>query len=55
MSRDISEQRKILALAIHIDCVQHNLQAFDLIELTGDKKYNDQTFFKAADLLLNDN
>lgn len=53
MSDERFPQREILALYIHLDCIQRNPQAFDLADSTGDKTYTNETFLKCADMLLN--
>ncbi len=45
--------RDLLMVAIARDYFKQNEMAFDLIELTGEKTYDHNTFYKAADLILN--
>jgi len=45
--------RASLAAQLLVDVAQdRNPQAFELLEMTGDKEYTQQTFFSAADLLI---
>ena len=45
--------RASLAARLLVDVVQdQNPMAFDLLEMTGDKEYTQETFFKASDLLI---
>ena len=45
--------RASLAARLLVDVVQdQNPMAFELLEMTGDKEYTQQTFFSAADLLI---
>ncbi len=46
------QNRDSLARKIGQDAFEQNPQTFDLLELTGDKAYNRDTFYKAADILL---
>jgi len=48
------KDRITLAGLIFSDCMRdQNELAFELLELTGDTKYGDETFLKAADILIN--
>jgi hypothetical protein len=48
-----NKDRIALAGLIYRDCLyDQNQMAFELLERTGDDKFSDETFLKAADLLL---
>ena len=45
--------RASMAALLFVDVVQdQNPMAFELLEMTGDKEYTQETFFKASDLLI---
>lgn len=43
-----------IALQLTHDAAVRNPQAFDVLALTGDKSYTRSTFYKAANLILNE-
>lgn len=48
-----AKDRRHLAVLLYLDIVQdRNQMAFDLLKLTGDKEYNEESFLKAADILI---
>jgi hypothetical protein len=48
-----AKDRRHLAVLLYLDIVQdRNPMAFDLLKLTGDKEYNENSFLKAADILI---
>jgi len=46
------DRSSIAALLLVAVAQDRNPMAFELLELTGDKEYTQETFFKAADLLI---
>jgi hypothetical protein len=49
------KDRESLSDHIFEDALKKNNQVFELLDRTGDKEYSDETFLKAADLLLTEN
>ncbi len=47
-----AKDRRHLAVLLFMDIAEQNPMAFDLLKLTGDKEYNENTFLKAADILI---
>ncbi len=47
-----AKDRRHLAVLLFMDIAEQNPMAFDLLEMTGDKEYKEQSFFKAADILI---
>jgi hypothetical protein len=51
--RQSGKDRKTLAGILFADIVQdQNPLVFDLLEMTGDEDYTQESFYKAADILL---
>jgi hypothetical protein len=50
--RESRKDRITLAGMILADAMEQSPAAFDLLSETGDEKYTDETFLKAADLLI---
>jgi hypothetical protein len=51
--RESKKDRRHLAVLLFMDVVEdRNPQAFELLESTGDIEYDEQTFLKAADILI---
>ena len=45
--------RRHLSVLLYLDVVKdQNPMAFELLAMTGDKKYTEQTFLKIADILI---
>jgi len=53
LAQDESEMEDFLAKILAIECYNHNNMAFDIVEKAGDEFWNENTFKKAAKLLLN--
>jgi len=51
--RESGKDRSTLVGLILSDLSEQNPMAFELLEATGDRTYNADTIFKAADILLN--
>lgn len=47
-----AKDRRHLAVLIFMDIAEQNPMAFDLLKLTEDKEYNENSFLKAADILI---
>lgn len=50
--RESNKDKEVLAALIYKDILDQNPMAFELLEITGDVAYDQQTFNKAANLLL---
>lgn len=44
--------RESLAEQLFADCKEQNPQAFEIVDAIGNKQYSPETFYKAADLVL---
>lgn len=47
-----AKDRRHLAVLLFMDIADQNPMAFDLLKLTKDKEYNEESFLKAADILI---
>jgi len=50
---DTNDQQLFIAQQLHQDCLQQNPMAFDLVGEVGDDGFTQETFMKAAQLILN--
>ena len=50
---DTNDQQLFIAQQLHQDCLQQNPMAFDLVGEVGDNGFTQETFIKAAQLILN--
>jgi len=50
---DTNDQQLFIAQQLHQDCLQQNPMAFDLVGEVGDDGFTQETFIKAAQLILN--
>jgi hypothetical protein len=50
---DTNDQQLFIAQQLHQDCLQQNPMAFDLVDEVGDDGFTQETFIKAAQLILN--
>ena len=50
---DTNDQQLFIAQQLHQDCLQQNPMVFDLVGEVGDNGFTQETFIKAAQLILN--
>jgi hypothetical protein len=54
LTEDVGDQRDIISYLIYTGCSQdNNPQSFDIVDEVGDTELNMETFYKAADLVIN--
>ena len=50
---DTNDQQLFIAQQLYRDCIEQNPMAFDLVGDVDDKGWTEETFIKAAQLILN--
>jgi hypothetical protein len=50
---DTNDQQMYIAQQLHHDCMEQNPMAFDLVGDVDDDSWTEETFMKAAQLILN--
>lgn len=52
LAREGNRDRNRISVMIQMDFMEKGEMALGLLEATGDKKYNEETFLKASDIVI---